>query len=64
MWPDRVSNPGPLTYESGALPTATNEIPYYFSYNTEFLSFQNNPKISYKMDLDLSDCLRRVKLVL
>ena len=22
MWPDRVSNPGPLTYELGALPTA------------------------------------------
>ena len=22
MWPDGVSNPGPLTYESGALPTA------------------------------------------
>ena len=22
MWPDRVSNPGPLTCESGALPTA------------------------------------------
>ena len=22
MWPDRVSNPGPLAYESGALPTA------------------------------------------
>ena len=22
MWPDRVSNPGPLTYEAGALPTA------------------------------------------
>ena len=22
MWLDRVSNPGPLTYESGALPTA------------------------------------------
>ena len=21
MWPDRVSNPEPLTYESGALPT-------------------------------------------
>ena len=21
MWPDRVSNPGPVTYESGALPT-------------------------------------------
>ena len=22
MWPDRVSNPGPLIYESGALPIA------------------------------------------
>ena len=22
MWPDRVLNPGSLTYESGALPTA------------------------------------------
>ena len=22
MWPDRVLNPGPLTYESDALPTA------------------------------------------
>ena len=22
MWPDRVSNPGPPTYKSGALPTA------------------------------------------
>ena len=22
MWPDRVSNTGPLTYESGAIPTA------------------------------------------
>ena len=22
MWPDRLSNPGTLTYESGALPTA------------------------------------------
>ena len=22
MWPDRISNPGPLIYESGAIPTA------------------------------------------
>ena len=22
MWPDKVSNPGPLTYESGVLPIA------------------------------------------
>ena len=26
MLPDRVSNPGPLTYESGALPIALREI--------------------------------------
>ena len=25
MLPDRVSNPGPLTYESGALPTALHD---------------------------------------
>ena len=28
MWPDRVSNPGPLTYESGALPTKLRAICY------------------------------------
>ena len=26
MWPDRVSNPGPMTYESGALPTALRSL--------------------------------------
>ena len=31
MWPDRVSNPGPLTYESGALPTALRgPVPPYY----------------------------------
>ena len=25
MWPDRVSNPGPLTYKSGARPTALRD---------------------------------------
>ena len=34
-------------------------IPYFFGYKTEIFSFQNNPK-----DLDLWDCLGRVKLVL
>ena len=29
MWPDRVSNPGPLTYESGALPTALRGPAFY-----------------------------------
>ena len=40
---------------------------YFFIYKTEFFSFQNNPKTldpSFKMDLDLWDCLGRVKLVL
>ena len=43
------------------------KIPYFLDYKTEFFSFQNNPKYldpSYKMDLDLLDCLGRVKLVL
>ena len=42
-------------------------LPYFFGYKTEFFSFQNNPKdldLSCKMDLDLWDCLKRVKLVL
>ena len=42
-------------------------VPYFFSYKTEFFSFQNNPKNldpSYKMDLDVWDCLGRVKPLL
>ena len=42
-------------------------LPYFFAYKTVFFSFQNNPKNldpSYKMDLDLWDCLGRVKLIL
>ena len=42
-------------------------IPYFFDYKTEFFSFQNNPKDldqSCKTDLDLWDCLGRVKSVL
>ena len=42
-------------------------LPYFFEYKTEFFSFQNNPKDldpSCKTDLDLWDCLGRVKLVL
>ena len=30
MLPDRVSNPGPLTYESGALPIALRGPAYFF----------------------------------
>ena len=43
------------------------QVPYFFGYKTGFFSFQNNPKNldpSLKTDLDLWDCLGRVKLVL
>ena len=42
-------------------------LPYFFGYETEFFSFQNNPKNldpSYKPDLDLWDCSGRVNLAL
>ena len=35
MWPDRVSNSGPLTYESGALPTALRGSLRQYSVYTE-----------------------------
>ena len=41
-------------------------IPYFFSYKMTFYSFQNSPKTfnpSSKTDLDLWDCLGKVKLV-
>ena len=41
-------------------------LPYFMGYKREFFSFKNNPKNldpSYKMNLDLWDCLGRVKLV-
>ena len=43
MWPDQVSNPGPLTYKSGALPTAlpspaSNMKASYFGYLFSTLS--------------------------
>ena len=40
---------------------------YFFNYKIELFSFQNNPKsldLSNKMDLEIWDCLERVKLVL
>ena len=45
----------------------TSPVPYFLGYKIEFFSFQNNPKNlgpSYKMDLDLWDCLGRVQHVL
>ena len=40
---------------------------YFFGYKKSFCSFKNNPKNldpSYMTNLDLRDCLGRVKLVL
>ena len=50
----------PLDYESRVLP-------YFFSYKTGFFPSKTIPKYldpSYKMDLDLWDCLGREILVL
>ena len=38
MWPDRVSNPGPLTYESGALSTELRGPALYFRWG--FITIQ------------------------
>ena len=46
MWPDRVSNPGLLTYESGALPTALYN---YFKLRTE--KSTNYNKIATQLSL-------------
>ena len=35
MWPGRVSNPGPLIYESGALPTALRGPAYLWQYKAQ-----------------------------
>ena len=45
---------------------ASNESTIFLDYKTEFLPFQNIPKNldpSYKMALDLWDCLGSVKLI-
>ena len=39
MWPDRVSNPGPLTYESGALPTALRGPVYCTQKGQNYIQF-------------------------
>ena len=46
MWSDLVSNPGPLTYESGALPTALRD-PAPISQNTLFNQRINFEHISH-----------------
>ena len=38
MLPDRVSNPGPLTYESGALPIALRGPAHIYMYSVDRFS--------------------------
>ena len=57
MLPDRVSNPGPLTYESGALPTALRgpaenldknkrqEVCFFLLKSFKYIKFYNNPHV-------------------
>ena len=55
MLPDRVSNPGPLTYESGALPIALRgPAPIYLSFIQKFLKLiRNLPNWGQSMSLSL-----------
>ena len=49
---------------SFSLQNQSQGLPYLFGYKTEFVYFLNNPKNldpSYKMDLDLWDCLNNPK---
>ena len=42
MWPDQVSNPGPLTYKTGALPTVLcSPVSYQSSHFSIFASFDS-----------------------
>ena len=64
MLPDRVSNPGPLTYESGALPTALRgpancdltvvwtSFPFFFIF--QLLLPQTTDIWDQKVDCDIS----------
>ena len=42
MLPDRVSNPGPLTYESGALPIALRGPAYHHMFGNKCCSCNEN----------------------
>ena len=52
MWPDRVSNPGPLTYASGALPTMLRGLAFQeviilkHSYKFQFIAAGTGLKLS------------------
>ena len=43
MWPDRVSDPGPLTYKSGALPTALRGLALNETNLSAWYDFKSKP---------------------
>ena len=63
MLPDRVSNPGPLTYESGALPMALRGPAIFFFFESVFLvrsNRSNNRNVpNYATNYLCSGCLCR-----
>ena len=50
MLPDRVSNPGPLTYESGALPMALRGPAVVLEYPILHTMFQGHRSIGSEED--------------
>ena len=50
MWPDRVSNPGPPTYESGALPIALRGPPS--PYDLDVGGRLNQSSLTYARNTD------------
>ena len=52
MWPDRVSNPGSLTYNSGALPAALHGLAGAFSFGELKRGIKKGiRRASYKVNL-------------
>ena len=61
MWPDQVSNPGPLTFKSGALPTALDGLAFLvvklLVKILRILSMHPQSDISFSKGDNLGDCL-------
>ena len=55
MLPDRVSSPGPLTYESGALPILDGDVPRSTSYGVYISQIIRFARVSRHVD-DFNTC--------
>ena len=71
MLPDRVSSPGPLTYESGALPIALRGLAFMncfsdirkYCSNLDLSTFDHQDRNSYCLNFDELCCVQQ-KLLL